>query len=219
MDKLIIFGTGVLGQLAHDYFTEFSKFKVVAFACEKEFVEGNKKFGLPLVVLEDLEELFPPQSYSIFVAIGYTNMNRERRRVYEILKQKGYSFPSFVYPGIKIWPSTQIGENVFIFEDNTIQPYTNIGNNIILWSGNHIGHHSSIGHHSFLSSHVVISGNCNVGQNVFFGVNSTVHDGVVIQDFAMIGSSATVTKDVPEKGVLIQSPTKLFPRNSDRIGV
>ena len=49
-----------------------------------------------------------------------------------------------------------IGENCFIFEDNTIQPFVVVEDNVILWSGNHIGHHSVIKNHNFVSSHVVI---------------------------------------------------------------
>jgi acyl-[acyl carrier protein]--UDP-N-acetylglucosamine O-acyltransferase len=66
-----------------------------------------------------------------------------------------------------------IGENCFIFEDNTIQPFVRIEDNVILWSGNHIGHHSTIKSHNFISSHVVVSGQCTIEPNCFIGVNST----------------------------------------------
>ena len=51
----------------------------------------------------------------------------------------GYHLLTFVHPSVSIFDSTQIGQNCFIFVDNTIQPYTKIGNNTILWSGNHVG--------------------------------------------------------------------------------
>ena len=53
-----------------------------------------------------------------------------------------------------------MGDNCFIFEDNTVQPFVTLGNNLVLWSGNHIGHHSTLRDHCFISSHVVISGFC-----------------------------------------------------------
>ena len=60
--------------------------------------------------------------------------------------------------GDDVWARHEIGENCFIFEDNTIQPFVKIGDDVVLWSGNHIGHHAEIGDHCFISSHVVISG-------------------------------------------------------------
>ena len=216
---LVIIGAGHFGQLARDYFTEFTDYNVVAFSSNREFIHSPILFGLPHVSIEEIEDLFPPSEVNVFVAIGYTKMNRVRERIYHQIKALGYSYASFVYPDVKIWSSTEIGENVFIFEDNTVQPYSKIGSNNVFWSGNHIGHHSVIGSHCFISSHVVISGNCEIGNNVFMGVNSTLHDNVKLGDFVMIGSDASVHKSIPDKGVVLNPATKLFPRNSDRIGV
>lgn len=69
-----------------------------------------------------------------------------------------------------------MGDNCFVFENQTIQPFVKIGNDVIIWSGNHIGHHSMIGDHCFISSHVVISGNVKIEPYCFLGVNSSIRD-------------------------------------------
>lgn len=71
-------------------------------------------------------------------------------------------------------PDLKIGENCFIFEDNTIQPFVTIGDNRVLWSGNHVGHNPTVGDHVFVTSQVVISGACTIGDNSFLGVNATI---------------------------------------------
>ena len=217
--NLVIVGTGLFAQLSKDYFEEYSEYKVLAFACHLEFKKSDNIYGLPLITIEDLDELNPNSKNDIFVAIGYAKMNRIREKVYNGIKQKDYKLASFVHPDIKIWPTTKIGDNVFIFENYTIQPYTEIGSNTIMWRGNHLGHHSTIGKNCFISSHVVISGSCKIGNNVFVGVNATMHDQVVIGNYVMVGSDTSIHKSVPEIGVLINKETKLFPKNSDRIGV
>ena len=73
--------------------------------------------------------------------------------------------------------------------------FEKIKNNVTLWSGNHIGHHSVINENAFLASHVVISGKCSIGRNSFLGVNSTVHDGVELGSYSVVGAGAIVSKN------------------------
>jgi len=180
-------------------------------------MKSDELYGKPVIALEDLEVRFPPDSVEVFVAVGYSKMNRIRENIFNEVKSKGYIFASFVHPSVKIWSSTILGENVFIFEDNTIQPFTSIGNNTVLWSGNHLGHHSRVGNNSFISSHVVISGSCVVGNNVFIGVNATLRDGITIGDYCLIGAGAIVMKDTFEKEAYIPDKTNSFRKNTDQL--
>lgn len=216
--QLIIVGTGLFAEVVQCYFDELSPYEVIGFACHKAFKQEDAVRGLPLHALEDLHLVHPPGSVTLFVAVGYKQMNRTRQKVYTELKSAGYTFATFVHPAIKLWDSVSLGENVFIFEDNTIQPFTKIGNNTILWSGNHIGHHTSVGDHCFISSHVVISGSCTVGNNVFIGVNATFHDGLTIGDECLIGAGAVISKSTNPKEVFVPVSTKPFHKNSDEVG-
>lgn len=216
--KLIIIGTGLFPEVARCYFEELGGYDVVGYACHEQYKNGETIYGLPLYSIEALSDIHPPGSVHVFVAIGYKNMNKMRQKVYNEMKSRGYTCATFVHPGVKIWSSSSLGDNVFIFEDNTIQPFTKIGDNTILWSGNHVGHHSVIGDHCFISSHVVISGSCKVGNNVFIGVNSTIHDQVALADECIIGAGAIISKGTTLKGVYVPAPTKQFPKNSEEIG-
>jgi sugar O-acyltransferase (sialic acid O-acetyltransferase NeuD family) len=217
-NELIIIGSGLFAEVAKAYFEEYTDYRVVAFACHKRFKQSDTVYELPLYAIEEMEDKFLPSAYDAFVAIGYGKMNKMRQAVYEEIKGQGYRCATFVHPGVKIWSSTKLGDNVFIFEDNTIQPFTSIGNNTILWSGNHIGHHSSIGDHCFISSHVVISGSCHVGRNVFIGVNAILHDSLTIGDECLIGAGAIISKNTNPKEVFAPVATKLFPKNSEESG-
>ena len=205
--KLIIVGTGLFAEVARVYFEKYSDYTVEGFACHSQYRQTEVIHGLPLRELEILSQSCPPNSYDVFVAIGYRKMNHLRQAAYEEVKALGYICPTFVHPDVNIWPSTSVGDNVFIFEDNTIQPFTTIGNNTILWSGNHIGHHSTVGHNCFIASHVVVSGNCAVGNNVFIGVNATLRDGVKVLDESLIGAGALIMKDTTFRGVYIPEGT------------
>tara|TARA_Y100001958_G_C21107393_1_gene455428 strand:+ start:86 stop:790 length:705 start_codon:yes stop_codon:yes gene_type:complete len=216
--KLIIAGTGLFAEVSMAYFEKFTDFKVLGFACHKQFKKSDSIFNKPLYEIENLKSEFSPDENHVFVAVGYGQMNTMRQRVFNEIKQFGYRTPSFIHPNVKIWESTKIGENVFIFEDNTIQPFTKIGNNTILWSGNHIGHHTSIGDHCFISSHVVISGSCSVGDNTFIGVNATFHDSLKIGNKVLIGAGAIISENVEDRSVYVPMRTKKYKKTSDQIG-
>ncbi len=216
--KLVIVGTGLFAEVALSYFEELAGYQVVAFACHETYKTADEVYGRRLLAIENLAQFHAPGDVEVFVAIGYGQMNRMRQRVYEEMKVWGYRCATFVHPGVRIWSSTTIGDNVFIFEDNTIQPFTKIGNDTILWSGNHFGHHGSIGSHCFITSHVVISGYCTIEDNVFIGVNATLRDGVKVAKETLIGAGTMILKDTKPKEVYAPERTKPFPKNSDQIG-
>lgn len=209
--KLVIVGAGEFGEIAYEYFTDDSPYEVAAFAVEKRYKKADMLRGLPLIDLEDIEKTYPPSDYDTFVAITYVKLNRARRRVYEICKKKGYACATYVSSRSFFWKNAEIGENSFVFEDNTIQYHVKIGNNVVLWSGNHIGHRTVIEDDVWLTSHGVISGFCHIGRGSFIGVNASVGDNVTIAEDVVLGAGAVTVKNLEEKaGVYIGAPAKLL---------
>ena len=195
--NLIIIGDSAFAEVAFEYFTHDSRYRVVAFAVEREFLTRNRLFDVPVVPFEDLTELYDPAAHDFYAALVYTQMNRLRTRLFGSAKKKGYRPASYVSSHAFVWPNVVLGEHCFIFEDNTVQPFARIGSNVVLWSGNHIGHHSSIKDNCFVSSHVVVSGFCTIGANCFVGVNATFANNLEVGDDCLIGAGALVTSDVP----------------------
>jgi sugar O-acyltransferase (sialic acid O-acetyltransferase NeuD family) len=200
MAKIIIFGTHDFAQLAYFYLAREGKHEIVAFTAHQKYIEDLTFLNLPVVPFDTLEFSHPPQEYYIFAPMSSIKMNSIRQGIYEQVKSKGYSCISYISPKA-VYYGTPIGENCFIFENNTIQPFTTIGNNVIMWSGNHIGHHSSIEDHCFIASHAVISGHVTIKQNCFIGVNATLNNGITIAKNTFIGSGALITTNTKEFGV------------------
>lgn len=206
--KLVIIGDGEFAEIAYEYFTYDSPYTVEAFAVEKQFITQKSLFGLPVIAFEEMEQTYSPKEYEVFTAITFTNFNRVRTRLYNEAKGKGYSFASYISSKAFVWRNAKIGENSFIFEDNTIQYNVEIGNNVVLWSGNHIGHRAKIKDNSFISSHVVVSGYCEVGENSFLGVNSTFVNNVSIGKNSFVAAGALITKNYGDNLFLKGSPAK-----------
>lgn len=215
--KLVIFGAGDIAQLAHYYFAHDSDYEVEAFTVDHEFIKEPVFCGLPVVAFEKVAEIYPPSTHSFFVALSYSKLNVIRKDKYLAAKAMGYDFASYISPKASVLNNGQIGDNCFIFEDNTIQPFAQIGNNVTLWSGNHIGHHSVIKDHSFISSHVVISGGVVIGEQCFIGVNSTLRDHITIGDRCVIGAGAILLSNAEAEGVYIGNETERSKVPSTRL--
>lgn len=207
--KLVIVGAGEFAEIAYEYFDIDSEYEVVAFAVEKEYICTSSLRGLPVIAFEDIEKYYAPNEYYTFVAITYVKLNRARRRLYNICKSKGYTCASYVSSRAFFWKNAEIGENSFVFEDNTVQYRAKIGNNVVLWSGNHIGHGTIIEDDVWLTSHDVVSGFCHIGRGCFIGVNVSIGDNVSIAEDIVLGAGAVTVKDLTRKaGVYVGAPAK-----------
>ena len=196
MKKAVIFGTTEFAQVASVYLRVDGGYELAGFTVNEEFISDRTMLGLPVIPFENIEQTCPPAEYAMFVTVGYSKINANRRAVYDACKARGYALPSYVHSNVIRWNETRIGEACFIFENNVIQPFVTIGNNCVLWSGNHIGHHTEIGNNVFIASHAVISGNCRIGDNCFVGVNATFRDGITVGADSVIGAGVTLLKDV-----------------------
>lgn len=215
MQKIIIFGSSEIAELAKYYFEEEKKAEIVAFTVDDEYIKEENFLGRPIVPFSELPESFPPNKYNMHVALSYKRLNKLREEKYFQAKQSGYRLESFISDNSAVSNNASIGDNCFILENQTIQPLVSIGNNVMLWSGNHIGHGTSIGDHTYFASHVVISGNCKIGQRCFFGVNSTIKDYTTIGDDCFVSMGASVTKDLNSGAVVLPAKSNYFEADTE----
>jgi sugar O-acyltransferase (sialic acid O-acetyltransferase NeuD family) len=217
MAKLVILGIGDAARLAHYFFARDTEHEVVAFTVDSQYLAGDSFTELPLVDFANVVERFPPGNHKMFVALGYSKMNRARAAKYYEAKKKGYELVSYVSSRCSFLTENPVGDNCFILEDNTIQPFVRIGNNVTLWSGNHIGHDSIIEDHCFLASHIVVSGHVHIHSYCFLGVNATLRNSITLAPGTLVGAGAIIMKDTVEQGVYLPERAKLFPKKSSEM--
>lgn len=216
MKDLIIFGNGKIADVVFYYAKNECNYNVIAFTVDKEFINDRPFHNLPVLPFSKIEQQYSPDSYSMFVAIGYHDMNRLREQKYKAAKAMGYEIVSIISPKANLPKTVKVGKNCFIMPPAIIHPEVEIGDNTFVWSGTMIGHHSRIGENCWLTSTANISGVVQVGNNCFFAVNSTVGHGISIGDECFIGANALVTKSLESKKVVIVESSKIFRLNSEQ---
>jgi sugar O-acyltransferase (sialic acid O-acetyltransferase NeuD family) len=206
-----------MARLAFHYFSTDSEDRVVAFCVDEAYHKTDEWMGLPVVTFEQCLDRFPPESYKMFAALGYGDMNRVRKEKYEASKQAGYRFASYVSTRSTILSSEPLGENCFILEDNTIQPFVQIGNNVVLWCSNVVGHDCVIEDHAYLAGRVSVVGHTRIGTCAFLGPAWVIGRAVHIRPRTLISSGALVMKNTVEDGVYIARPAVRGPGTSSEV--
>src|SRR5215210_2619059 len=126
MSDVVVFGVGDFARVAKVYLDADSEHQVIAFTANEEYVDERELDGVPVVPFERLEESHPPDDHALFVAIGFSGVNRARREVYEESKRRGYELITYVNSRADYWGELEIGDNCFVFEENVIQPRVRI---------------------------------------------------------------------------------------------
>ncbi|TAL65607.1 MAG: acetyltransferase [Bacteroidetes bacterium] len=216
MKDLLIFGNGKIAEVVFYYAKHECNFNIVAFTVDNEYITNNTFHDLPVIPFSEIVNKYDPDKYSMFIAIGYQDLNRLRETKYLAAKKLGYKMVSIVSPQSKLPTTIKYGENCFIMPPTIIHPEVIIGNNTFVWSGAMIGHHTTIGDNCWLTSCTNISGVVKVGNNCFFAVNSTIGHGLTIGERCFFGANSLVTKNIGNNKVLIEESTKIFRLESDQ---
>jgi sugar O-acyltransferase (sialic acid O-acetyltransferase NeuD family) len=217
MKKIIIFGAGGFAQIVYHYLRKDPSLQIVAFSANEWTIKEKVLYNLPILPFEKIEQIYHPDAYHMFIALGYTDMNKKRARFFEEAKGKGYSLISYIHPSTIVNDGFQIGENCFIFENNVIQPFVKLGDNIIIWTGNVISHHTTIMDHCFIASHVAIAGNTVVEPNCFIGMNATIRNSVRIAKECVIGAGSVILQNTKQKEVYACHSTEKLDITSDML--
>lgn len=201
MKKLIIVGTGQLSQDVRFFVERYNLFDIVGYAINKEYISENVYEGLPIHSIEDLEKEVDANDVYLYIAISWFHyLNRERRKAYELLKNKGFRFANLISPKAEIL-TEDIGEGNWICDFVYLDFKTQIGSNNVFRNYAYVGHYSQIGSHCFIGAKSLIGGNSSIGDQNFIGIASTVFNDVVTGDKCVVGGTAVVKKSLPDYSV------------------
>lgn len=195
--KAIIYGIGSFAEYASYVISKDSNYDVIGFCVDQEFIDRTDTInGLPVVLFEAVQNIYPPSEYDMFIAVG-DNEVREEKFLQAL--QKGYHLLSYISSKANTWDNLEYGKNVFISDDSVIQPFVKIDDNTIIM-GSRIGHHSQIGKNNLLS-YCCLAGNVIVSNNCFLGLNSTVKQGIFIDSYNIIGMGCILVRNTTENEV------------------
>ncbi len=211
--KLIIYGIGRFAEYVGYVFENDSDYEVVAFCIEEKYLESKSFNDKPLLKFESLDSSYPPDQYSLFIAVGN---NEIRKKIFKQSVFKGYNLASYISSKSKFWDNLVAGTNVFIDEGCVLQPFISISDNSILFTSS-LGHHTQIGKHSLLSGSKT-GGNVIIGENCYIGLNASIKQNIKIGDNTIVGMNCAIERDTSAYDVYSNKGTVKRKLNSAQLG-
>lgn len=218
MARIVIYGSAATAEQSHYDFTNDSEHEVVAFTIHRKDLKGTEMLGLPYVPFEDIEKIYPPSEYGMFISVYFKQINLARRLIFEEAKQKGYTLVSYVSSQAIVWPGLKIGENVMISDGANIRPKTKIGDDSFIMPNAIIGHECVVEDHCYIAIAAVMLAGSKAKSQSIVGANATVFSGITIGRECMISAGAIVNCDTKDKGVYtINQQFTCQPLPSDKL--
>ncbi len=207
----MIFGAGTLARLAYAYLVRDTAYTVVACTVHRRHLADAERIPVPSVAFEDLAGQYPADECSMFVAVGYTDVNRARAKIFDECRSLGYRLATVVSSRAQCWDDLRIGANCLVFDGVVIEPGVELGDDVIVWSGSQISHDTVVGDHCFLGPNAVLLGDVSVGERSFVGGNATVRNGVSVAADCVIGAGSVVKRNTLAGEVYSAVGTKPLP--------
>ncbi len=214
MNKLVIFGTGKIGEAISYYFNRDSNFEIVGYVVDDIFVGNGTFLGKQVVPLSNFDQIYSNSDTYIFVAVGYQGMNQLRASKVEYFRERGYRLANYVSPNVT--GNFTIGENSIVMDGAMIQPCAKFGINVFVWGGAMIGHHAQIMDNCWLTGGCLVGGLTRIGSNSFVGLGAMVGHEVVIGEKCMLGAGTLACKSLGAGTVLVEPNTEPHRLNSDQ---
>ena len=208
MERIIIIGGGGHARVLINMVNLSAEFEIIGIL-DPHLDVGIKISGVPVLGNDDLlEELYKKGIKHACIAIGSTRDNSKRKMLYEIVKQIGFSVPSFTHPQAIISKDVKISEGVQIMAGAIMQPGSLVEENAIVNTGSIVEHDCIVGQHVHICPGVVISGGCEIQGGTFIGSGATVIHGIKIGENATVAAGSVVVKDVPAGSQVMGVPAK-----------
>ncbi len=196
MRRIVLAGNAVTAEILYRYLLADARYEVAGFMVDDAYVDRGSAFPLPTIGLSQLAGRFAPDGHAIVMAMGYSNVNADRRSMFERLKAMGYAIETYVHPQAMIHTSHPIGEGTLVLPGALVEPEVRLGANTVVWGNVTLSHHSVVGDHAWIASGAVVSGKAQVGDQCFIGVNATIVNAVTVGEQVIVGGGALITKDV-----------------------
>ena len=190
-EKILLIGGGGHCHSVIDVIEKEDKFSIAGIIDRKELV-GTKVLDYPIIGSDDdLVELFKVYKHAI-VTVGQIKSNTVRVKLFQLLKEIGYTLPTIVSPTAYISRYAAIDDGTVVHHQAIINANAKVGQNCIINTKALIEHDAVIEDSCHISTASIINGGTVVKKDTFVGSNSVTKEYITIQAGSFIKAGSVV---------------------------
>lgn len=198
MEDIILLGIGGHAHSVVDSIERLDRYRIIGFLDTEEMQGKRFRDYRVLGTDDDLEKYYTDGVKNAFLTIGFLGHGDVRNRLYNRVKNIGYSLPNIIDSTAVLASDAILEEGIFVGKKAVINSNAQIGKMCIINTGAIVEHDCIVGEFSHISVGSVLCGEVQVGRESFIGANATVIQGRCIGDNCIIGAGMTIRMDVEE---------------------
>lgn len=185
---------------------------VTCFVDDNPATHGSCLNEIPVVALDAAREQFDCTH-----VVGAVGSPKARQAVMEKAAAAGLEFVTLIHPRVELSRWIRIGAGTVICAGNILTTNIVLGDHVQINLDCTIGHDVVMGDYATLAPGVHVSGCVHLGRRVYVGtgaviINGTPDNPLVIEDDAVVGAGACVTRFVPAGATVVGIPAKPLQR-------
>lgn len=209
MEKIILIGGGGHCKVVKESIIRAGTFEIVGIIDKKETV-GTYLDGTEVIGTDDeIEKFYEMGIKNAFITLGSIGSTSVRRKLYNMIKEKGFTIPSVLHDKAIVSKDLIIEEGVFIGAGSIVNSGTKILKNTIINTRAIIEHDCLIGEFVHISPGTILCGGVEVGNDSHIGAGSIVIQNRKIGENTIIGAGSVVVKDIAPKSKAYGNPCRI----------
>lgn len=170
---------------------------------KERFTEGGILYGNS----SHIKAMVAETEAKLFFGIGN---NKVRALIIKKQALEHDMFATLISPHAIISPSTIIDKGTLIMPGAILNADSKVGKQVIINSGAIVEHDCVVNDYAHISPHATLTGAVKVGKGTQIGALAAVNPTIEVGDWVIVGSGASVIKDIPSNTVAVGVPARII---------
>jgi len=192
-------GAGTHAKSVLEAIRSMGQFDAVGLVDDEPDRVGGQLLGVPVVSGVDALKRFRSEGVRhAFVGVGGIEKSGPRQRVFERLRDAGFTLPPIIHGAAIVSSWARVGVGAQILAVAVLNADAEIGDGVIVNTGAIVEHDCRIGDYAHIAPGARLAGLVTVGSGAHVGIGAVVIERVRIGAGALVAAGAVVLNDVEE---------------------